>query len=404
MRSASIRTKILVALVLGLVAIAVMTAIVSRFAHERAVGRAVRHEVETAARILEQLEALEIDRLSSLAEVLTADERLSARFEARDREGVLSVARPLFETLRAGHGVTHWYFHPPSPARDGVFLRVHRPALAGDRVLRPLVLAAVAEGRRSSGVELGRTAYALRVVEPWRRDGKLLGFLELGQDVPTFLRRLRAMTGDDCAMVLAKARLDREAWSAVEAVARDWDERAELVAVEALGERAELLRGLERLADVPDAPEVLGERHVDGRELARGIFPVRDERGEKIGAVVVVHDVTALHAGAGQVRARVVLLVGFLAVALAALVVFMLEALVFERLSRMARALEALPERLARGDLDLGEELGPRADDEIGRFEAFFARAMREVGSFVADVRRERPPEPRRRAGPDDFV
>jgi hypothetical protein len=81
-------------------------------------------------------------------------------------------------------------------------------------------------------------------------------------------------------------------------------------------------------------------------------------------------------------------------------VVFMLEALVFERLSRMARTLEDLPARLERGDVELSE-LGPRADDEIGRFEAFFAKALRQVGAFVADVRRDRP-EPRRRAGPPE--
>jgi hypothetical protein len=397
----SIRTKIIAALVLGLLAIALATAAIARFVHERAVAAAVHHEVEQAARTLERLQALEVDRLASIAEVLAADDRLAARFEARDRAGLLAVARPLFESFRANHGVTHWYFHPPAPNRDGVFLRVHRPDLSGDPVLRPVVLAAVHGGHQTSGLELGRTAYALRVVQPWRRDGRLLGFLELGEDAPTFLAHLKEMTGDEYAMVLVKDRLDRAAWGVVASVAEDWDARAELVTIEATGARDELLRGIDRVADLPAAARALDDvQEEGGRSIARGVFPLRDSRGDTIGAVIVRRDVTALHAGAAEVRARVVLLVGFLAVALAALVVFMLEALVFERLSRMARTLEDLPARLERGDVELSE-LGPRADDEIGRFEAFFAKALRQVGAFVADVRRDRP-EPRRRAGPPE--
>jgi len=105
--------------------------------------------------------------------------------------------------------------------------------------------------------------------------------------------------------------------------------------------------------------------------------------------------VTALRDGVRELRGRVVMLVGLLAVALGALLVFLLETLVFERLERMSRVLEDLPHRLARGDYTL-EEDGPPRDDEIGRFERFFRRALREVGSFVSDVRRDRSrPAPR---------
>ena len=52
--------------------------------------------------------------------------------------------------------------------------------------------------------------------------------------------------------------------------------------------------------------------------------------------------------------------------------------------------------RLARGDYELSEP-GPERDDEIGRFERIFGRTHRQIGSFVADVRRESGP---RRPGP----
>jgi hypothetical protein len=101
----------------------------------------------------------------------------------------------------------------------------------------------------------------------------------------------------------------------------------------------------------------------------------------------VVHDITPLLTGVDELRVRVVVLVVLLAAALAALVIFLLETLVFERLQRMSAKLEGLPERLARGEYQPAE-VTPRSDDELGRVEAFLDRAIAAIGSFVADARR----------------
>ncbi len=385
----TIRLKLIAALVVGVVLIAGATSVLMHFVHERAIAASAQHEIATAAGALASVEALEVDRMSALLEVIAADEALAARFIARDRAGLLDAARPIFESLKAQHGVTHWYFHMPDPARDGVFLRVHRPDLHGDPVRRPIVARAVAERRETSGRELGRTAYAVRVVRPWVRGDRLLGFLELGEDVQTFLARVKAMTGDDLGMLLAKERLDRNAWGTVARAGDRWDSRPDLLAVQTTTGDEAILGAIGRLDEVPDAPTILGQTRRGARSEVRGVFPLRDLGGVKIGAVVVVRDVTALYAGVRELRARVVLLVALLAAGLAALVVFLLETLVFERLARMERVLEDLPERLARGDYDLGAP-EPERDDEIGRFERFFGRALRQIGSFVADVRRER--------------
>lgn len=387
---ATIRLKLVAALVAGLLGIALGTAVLMEFVHERAVHLAASHEVAIAAGALADVEALEVGHMSALLDVLVTSERLADRFEARDRAGLLELARPMFERLRGQHGITHWYFHPPDPAVSGVFLRVHRPELAGDAVRRPVMARAVATRAEASGRDLGRTSFAVRVVRPWFRGERLIGFVELGQDVPLFLARMKRMTGDEYGMLLAKSGLDRLAWGALVREADRWDSRPDLVAVETTTGDESLLGDLGRLADVPDEPTLLGEVQRDGRALARGIFPLRDDQGRKVGGVVVLHDVSALHAGVADVRARVVVLVLLLAVALAALVVFLLETLVFERLQRMTRLLEDLPSRLARGEYSV-EDLAPRRDDEVGRFEAFLQRAVRDIGSFVVDVRREGP-------------
>jgi hypothetical protein len=384
----TIRLKLIGALVAGLVLIAGATAVLMHFVHERAVSAAAGHEIVAVAAALENVEQFERERMSALLEVIAADERLAARFEARDRAGLLAIAEPLFEVLRGRHGITHWYFHPPDP-RSGVFLRVHRPELHSDPVRRPVVARAVAERRETSGRELGRTAFALRVVRPWLAGERVIGFLELGEDVPTFLSRVKGLTGNDLGMLLAKERLDRHAWGTVAGAEDRWDDRPELLAVETTTGDEGVLAGLGRLSDVPEEAAVLDQVRGGGRLRVRGAFPLRGDDGVKVGAVVVLHDVTALKEGIREVRGRVVVLVALLAAALGALLVFLLETLVFERLARMERQLEDLPARLERGEYELAEP-GPPRDDEIGRFERFFEKALREIGSFVADVRRDR--------------
>ena len=383
---ATIRLKLIAALLAGLAVIAAVTAVLLRFVHERAIEVAARAEVEEAARLLEQHQARDTERLAAVLDALSADDRLAAAFEARDRAALLAAAEPIFASLR-GRGITHFYFHEPDPSR-GVFLRVHRPALHGDAFPRPLLARAVATGAEAAGTELGHTAYALRVVRPWVRAGRVIGYLELGEDEQSVLARMKESTGDDYGLLLVKARLDREAWSWALGAGPRWDARADLLAVQTTTGDEAILGGVGRLADVPDVPTLLGRRQSGGRTLARGLFPLR-EGGAKIGAVVVLHDVTPLLAGAGEVRGRVLAVVAMLAAGLAAVLVFLLEGLVFGRLARISSALEDLPERLARGDY-AGIDLVPRGDDEIGRFEAFFRRVLDEIGSFVSDARRDR--------------
>jgi uncharacterized membrane protein len=382
----SIRLKLILPLVGGLAVIAVATAVLMRFVHQQAVDQAARSEVERASRALEAQETSEIDRLSALLETLGGDESLTAALARRDRDALLAEARPIFEQLRDGHGVTHWYFFTPDPA-DGVLLRVHRPVLGGDVVRRPSLQRAVETGREASGRELGRTAYAVRVVRPWRAEGRIVGYVELATDIHTFLGRLKHVTGDDYGLLLDKRGLEPASWALVTGHPERWGDRPELVAVTSTDGREESFRGLDRVADIPTQPTVLERTTRGDRTLTRGLFPLRGPDGKTVGAVVVLHDITPLLSGVDEVRVRVVIVVVLLAAALAALVIFLLETLVFERIERMSRALEVLPERLARGEYH-ALEVAPRADDEIGRFEAFLDRAIAAIGSFVSDARR----------------
>ena len=70
----------------------------------------------------------------------------------------------LFETLRADHEITHFYFIAPDRT---CLLRLHLSEQRGDRIDRNTLLEAERSGKTASGVELGKTGLlTLRVVQP----------------------------------------------------------------------------------------------------------------------------------------------------------------------------------------------------------------------------------------------
>jgi HAMP domain-containing protein len=283
--------------------------------------------------------------------------------------------------------VTHWYFHDPEPARS-CFLRVHAPALHGDVIQRPTFEAAVARQATASGTELGRTAFALRVVRPWTRGGKLIGYLELGEEIDHFLRRMRRQTGDEFAMLVLKERLDEKAWAATRGAARNtWGDRPDVVVVNSTADER-LLGWQGRVQDLPEGGRVLGLDRGGDRALGRGAVPLADASGARVGALLVLHDVTALDRGLEDHYRGVSVMVLAIALGASVLLVLLLERLVFRRLERLMARMEDLGARVAGGDYDVAPDGPPPSGDEIGRLEEFFARFLRVVGGALSDLQR----------------
>lgn len=384
----SIKLKVVIAVLASLALSALANARLAAWLREEDVEAVAQQALRTAAESYAGLERADVEKLSAALEALAADAALAEAFARRDRARLLELAAPTFAALRDGHGVTHWYFHEPEPAGT-CFLRVHAPALHGDVIERPTYREAVARRATASGLELGRTAFALRVVRPWTRGGKLLGYLELGEEIDHFLKRMRRQTGDEVAMLVLKRHLDQEAWAATRGPGRNtWADRPEVVLVDATTDDQRLLAWEGRVEDLPGAGRVLGLERREARAFVRGVLPLADAAGSRVGALLVMHDVTVLDRGIEDHHRGVFAVVVAIALAASALLVLLLERLVFRRLERMMARMEDLGARVAGGDYDVARDLPPTSRDEIGRLEEFFARFLRAVGGALAELQR----------------
>ncbi len=344
--------------------------------------------VRSAAETYGALERAETARLSAVLEALAANQVLLDAFRRRDRERLLAAALPIFERLKERHGISHWYFIDPEPART-IFLRVHRPELRGDVLKRPPFIDAVRTQDTAAGKTLGKTAFALRVAAPWRVEGRLVGYLELGEEMDQFLRRMKSQTGDDYGLLLEARHLDPQDWLSV----RGAPPGAALMGQPILVERTidgSVLGFNGSIEGLPEEGAVLGPVEDDRSSRMRGAVPVRDAAGQRVGALVVLRDVTAIRHMLERQRFWTLVVVLTTAPAAALLLYLLLHRLVFRRLALMtARMLDATT-RLSTGEDVRLEPTGPERD-ELGHFEAFFGHFLDGVRTALGSAAR-RPP------------
>jgi len=330
----------------------------------------------------------EVEKLGAAIDALAASDQLREAFLARDRDRLQALAEPVLHTLREHDRISHWYFHEPDPSRR-VFLRVHKPGLFGDRVERATMRRAAETGELGAGLELGRTAFALRVVRPWVHAGKVIGYLELAEEVDHFLEAMKARTGDDYGLLVKKRFIDEQAWSAVlRPLANTWNGRADALAVDATAVTEGLLDYHGDLEKLGPRGEVLGEALIGGRAYMRGVFPVNDAAGRAVGGLFVAHDFTAHHTAAQEAR-RVTwaLLLGLAALASLGAAV-LARRLAFSRVRRLRERLE----RRTAGWTPAGRPGAMAGHDDLSRLETLFERALADAAGAAGPAADGAPP------------
>jgi diguanylate cyclase (GGDEF)-like protein len=233
-------------------------------------------------------------KLQSAIGFIAEDITLKAAFRARDREGLLKIARPIFERLQAESGITHFYFHDPQRIN---FLRVHRPDRFGDTVDRYTALEAERSARSNWGVEFGPLGtFTLRVVIPWREEGQLLGYLELGEEVEHASKDLAAMFNVDLFVLLSKQDLARDEWEVGMRMlgrSHDWDLLPDsVIAFQTLSSPAPaLLRNLILQTDSDGA--MVTKDSFNGSDYQSAYIPIQDARQRQVGKMLILRNVTA---------------------------------------------------------------------------------------------------------------
>ena len=214
-------------------------------------------------------------------------------FRQGDRAALAQQGGDLFRSLNAEHKITHLYFIRP----DLVSLyRFHSPAVFGDEIQRVTLQQARESQKPVHGLELGPMGtLTLRLVMPWRQDGELLGYLEIGEEIEHLLDEIRHSLAIDLLVLVDKRYLTPAQWQ------RGLDLMQRSGNWARFGSHAVLAQTAEQLPAALDErllQQLLAGRAAEISDFGRSIHlagvPINDAGKRQIGDLVVMRDITAL--------------------------------------------------------------------------------------------------------------
>ncbi len=236
-------------------------------------------------------------RLAWFAREAGASPALREAMRRRDARTLFLATEPRYRELARTFGISHWYFITPDRR---VLLRVHAPELAGDEVERQTLRDAAAGEQAVTGLELGQTAtMTLRHVLPWRVDGELLGYIELGTEVAWFDRQIKRLLGVEVASAVHKSFTSAEHFAIGKQAfgfSGAWETHPDIAI---LGQTLaalpdEVVAAWRRFARGED-PGVI---HVSGggRDWAGNFVALEDMAGRPVASLALLLDMTAANA------------------------------------------------------------------------------------------------------------
>jgi hypothetical protein len=287
------RRHILIPLGLALLLLAILFAAGFYWFATAQVEEKVQSQVARVGQLF-SLEWQEEARLfDNLIKLLETDPCARSAFAAKERERLLRCTEDKFRELRSKYRVTHFYFHGPDKVN---FLRVHHPRRHSDRVKRFTLDQAAERGEPARGLELGTFGtFTLRVVHPWRIDGELVGYIELGEEIDHITKRLKQILGIELIFIVDKKHTTRGKWEEGQKMMGhpgDWNEYPGVVVSDRTiylwaPELAQFTQHHHRPNQEPSFQVGAEDRHFHGNGI-----PLLDVANRHVGHIIVLVDAT----------------------------------------------------------------------------------------------------------------
>lgn len=322
------------------------------------------------------LRTQDVHMLSLGARFFLEDQRARDAFRAGDRTTLEQIMTPIFSEIRDAYGVTHFNFI----TTDGtIFLRMQDPSTYGDTVQRIAFQRAIISQNMESSVELGKNSFALRVITPYYDGDAVIGYVELGREITNFLDMFSYETGDDFAIYGAKSHLNREDFAAsMSRKGQDdlWETRPYdvLLATTRTNFRiaTQCATDLDTTTLSIDQP-LYKELRINDRTYFCTGFPVSNEDGTPIAAVIAAHDMTSILASNHRMFLfEIITIIGIFTI------FFIIFYILLHRIViRPVKELTRTSTQIADGDFS--QKITYVSKDEIGELAAFFNTMTRQL-------------------------
>lgn len=263
---------------------------------QQELSRQLENHVSSVSSLYSGILTERSDDMQSMIDLIKRNEDLAQAMADLDREKLFTIANPIYRELMKSQSFTHFYFH----STEGVnVLRVHKPERYGDLIERQTMQQARKNVSPSSGIELGPLGtFTLRTVVPWFYEKRLIGFIELGEEVEPLLELVASQSNAHMAVLIKKTYLNRTQWEEGQEMlgrSAEWDLLSDYVITAATEDQ--LLATLKRFST---GAYLYEEKTVElslKQQRYRGRFlPLYDVSGQEVGYMLILQNVnTALY-------------------------------------------------------------------------------------------------------------
>lgn len=184
----SIKRKVFIPFILGLFIIGGVSLGSIFFLQEENIHKKAEEKLENTQEFFYSIINNDTKIFSTILHTLSNDTNIYKLFKEKKRDELFAYIKQNYKEYRDIYKISHLYFVEKN--RE-VFLRVHNPKAYGDVVNRETMLEAQKKRSLSKGIEFGiHHNLTLRVVIPWVVDNKLIGYIELGEDIDKVVEKL----------------------------------------------------------------------------------------------------------------------------------------------------------------------------------------------------------------------
>ncbi len=376
----SIKYKLLPVIIIGIVLVAAVFFVLALDLQKEHLDRMSLDSVQTAKKTFYNLVESDNKMLKAAMTDFMTNQEFKDVYLKNDRNQLAQLGKGLFEQHKA-MGLTHFYFHQ---ADGTTFLRLHNPKLFGDKVNRKTFAAAKTANSWGTGIELGKTAFALRVVHPYYNKDSLIGYIEYGEEIDHFLRLMKTISGRNYAILVENQLIDPVDWAAVSRAtgAPSYFSIPNYVMVDSTSEltpeyqRQCLSESI--LKSVAPEGSVFNKILSGNRTLVCGGFPLLDAGGARLGVVMVTDDVTELEHQTSQYNTKILGIAAAAVLLISLILILLIHKIVIKPLTQIVD----VTTRVAGGDFTATVDV--KSSDEIGEL----AELISGLRMMIADATR----------------
>ena len=227
---------------------------------------------------------------------------------------------------------------------------------------------------QAEGIELGKTAFALRVVRPYYNGNDLIGYVELGEEINYFLTILKVQTGNDFAVIVNKQYLSEEDYKSVRETAglrNDWDDLENYVVIDSTSDDKTCFNP-EYVEETIDKGIFVKTKDIKKEGFACGGFPLTDAGNRTVGAVFSTIDLREIDEGKKGFNAQVIIFL-IMGSALSLILALFLSKTILKPIVQLRE--HAI--KIGKGDLN--NKIDIKSSDEIGDLADSFNQMLNDL-------------------------